>query len=98
MIQSHEKLSFILGPGEQNIPTAQVTGGSVHGFAAAYDIANEMLAEIDALAFKLVREVNVLHNDGINLEGDMGDDLSGNIEIKVNANPLTSVIVQLNFK
>ena len=87
VIQSHEKLSFILGPGEQNIPTAQVTGGSVHGFAAAYDIANEMLAEIDSLAFKLVREVNVLHNNGINLEGDKGGDLFRNIDIKVDANP-----------
>ena len=70
--QSQNKLSFVLGPGKQDILTAKVTGGSLHGFAAAYNIANEMLAEIDTLAFKMVREVNAVHTKGINLEGEEG--------------------------
>ena len=87
VVQLQDKMSYVLGPGKQDILTAQVTGGSVHGFSSAYEIANEMLAEIDTFAFKLVREVNVLHNNGINLEGDKGGDLFRNIDIKVDANP-----------
>ena len=50
--QAQDKLSFVLGPGKQNINTAQVTGGSLHGFSSAYQIANEMLAELDSLGIQ----------------------------------------------
>lgn len=85
--QSQNKLSFVLGPGKQDILTAKVTGGSLHGFAAAYNIANEMLAEIDTLAFKMVREVNAVHTKGINLEGEEGGNLFRNVDINLDANP-----------
>ena len=77
----------MLGPGKQNINTAQVTGGSLHGFSSAYQIANEMLAELDSLAFKLVQEVNTVHRQGINLDGREGGDLFRNVDIKLDANP-----------
>ena len=85
--QAQDKLSFVLGPGKQNINTAQVTGGSLHGFSSAYQIANEMLAELDSLAFKLVQEVNTVHRQGINLDGREGGDLFRNVDIKLDANP-----------
>ena len=85
--QAQDKLSFVLGPGKQNINTAQVTGGSLHGFSSAYQIANEMLAELDSLAFKLVQEVNTVHRQGINLDGRDGGDLFRNVDINLDANP-----------
>ena len=61
--------------------------GLLHGFSSAYEIANEMLAEIDTLAFKLVREVNAIHSKGLNLDGLEGGDLFRNIDISLDENP-----------
>lgn len=85
--QQADKLGFILAPGAENIPTAQVTAGSLHGFLTAYAVANEVLAEIDALAFKLVSEVNAIHSKGINLDAEVGGALFRNIDIQLDANP-----------
>ena len=87
VIQLQDKMSYVLGPGKQDILTAQVTAGSLHGFSSAYEIANEMLAEIDSLAFKLVREVNAVHSKGLNLDGLEGGNLFRNIDISLDANP-----------
>ena len=46
-----------------------------------------MLAEIDTLAFKLVREVNAVHSKGLNLDGLKGGDLFRNIDISLDENP-----------
>ena len=72
---ANDKLTFVLAPGAENILTSQVTNGSLAGIAAATATAGDVMAEIDNMAFILVREFNAIHNRGLNLEGERSGDL-----------------------
>jgi len=80
------KLGFILAPGAANILTSQVTNGSLAGIGSAFATASDVMAEIDNLAFVLVREFNALHNRGLNLEGEKSGDLFRAIDVQVTPN------------
>ena len=54
--RQNERMAFILSPGAENILTSQVTNGSLNGLEMAYATAVDVMAEIDNLAFVLVRE------------------------------------------
>ncbi|MEK9855971.1 MAG: hypothetical protein VW495_14315, partial [Rhodobiaceae bacterium] len=84
---ANDKMSFILGPGAENILTSQVTNGSLAGIAAANSTAGDVIAEIDNMAFILVREFNAIHNRGLNLEGEHSGDLFRAIDVAVVPNP-----------
>ena len=68
--RQNERMAFILSPNAENILTSQVTNGSLNGLEMAYATAVDVMAEIDNLAFVLVREMNAIHQQGLNLEGE----------------------------
>ena len=84
------KLGFVLAPGAEDILTSQVTNGSLAGVAAAYSTAGDVMAEIDNLAFVLVREFNAIHNRGLNLEGERSGDLFRAIDVRITPNPVNT--------
>jgi len=80
------RLGFILSPGAANILTSQVTNGSLAGVASAFATAGDVKAEIDNLAFVLVREFNAIHNRGLNLEGEKSGNLFRAIDVRLTPN------------
>ena len=84
---ANDKLTFVLAPGAENILTSQVTNGSLAGIAAATATAGDVMAEIDNMAFILVREFNAIHNRGLNLEGERSGDLFRALDVRVMPNP-----------
>ena len=80
---ANDKLTFVLAPGAENILTSQVTNGSLAGIAAANSTAGDVMAEIDNMAFILVREFNAIHNRGLNLEGERSGDLFRAVDVRV---------------
>ena len=83
----NDKMTFVLGPGAENILTSQVTNGSLAGIAAATATAGDVMAEIDNMAFVLVQEFNAIHSRGLNLEGDRSGNLFRALDVKVIPNP-----------
>ena len=83
---ANDKLTFVLAPGAENILTSQVTNGSLAGIAATAT-AGDVMAEIDNMAFILVREFNAIHNRGLNLEGERSGDLFRALDVRVMPNP-----------
>ena len=83
----NDKMTFVLGPGAENILTSQVTNGSLAGIAAATATAGDVMAEIDNMAFVLVQEFNAIHSSGLNLEGDRSGNLFRALDVKVMPNP-----------
>ena len=79
---ANDKLTFVLAPGAENILTSQVTNGSLAGIAAANSTAGDVMAEIDNMAFILVREFNAIHNRGLNLEGERSGDLFRAVDVR----------------
>ena len=55
--------------------------------AAATATAGDVMAEIDNMAFILVREFNAIHNRGLNLEGERSGDLFRALDVRVMPNP-----------
>jgi len=82
-----KSLSFIMSPGAANLVTSQVTKGSLNGLAEAYATTAGVMAEIDTLAFRLVRDMNALHVGGLDLEGQLGKPLFQDIDVNLSANP-----------
>lgn len=73
-IEAQGKIGLVLAPGVENILTTRITGGSLHGLSSAYVTAADMLQEVDSIAFTMVRDLNAIHNKGLNLEGKPGGD------------------------
>ena len=85
--RQNERMAFILSPNAENILTSQVTNGSLNGLEMAYATAVDVMAEIDNLAFVLVREMNAIHQQGLNLEGEKSGDLFRAIDVAIEPNP-----------
>ena len=85
--RQNERMAFILSPNADNILTSQVTNGSLNGLEMAYSNAVDVKAEIDNLAFVLVREMNAIHQRGLNLEGEKSGDLFRAIDVVIEPNP-----------
>ncbi len=88
--ERNNKLEFVLSPGGSNIPTSQVTGGSLAGIKTAFATASDVMAEIDNLAFVMVRDVNAVHQRGLNMEGEKSGDLFRALDVRITPNPTNS--------
>ena len=86
-LEGLNKLNLVLGPGVQNTFTSRITGGSIHGLSSAYMTAVEMLDEADSIAFTLVRDMNAIHNRGLNAEGKAGGDFFKSLSLDLTAMP-----------
>ena len=80
-------IAFIVAPGAANLVTSQVVNGSLNGVAEAYETASIAMSEIDELAFTLVRDMNAIHQQGLDLEGQPGKALFQDIDINLSPNP-----------
>ena len=67
-----DRLSFAVVKGASQFLTSQVTSGSLHGVGDAYRTTAEVMREIDNLAFVMVRDMNAVHKQGIDLDGEAG--------------------------
>ena len=82
---SETYLSYVVGPGVDNIYTSQVSEGSLAGFAESYAVMSVM-NEIDHLAFKFVQDMNLLHKSGLDLEVFLGKFIP-DIDVNLTENP-----------
>ena len=81
------RLSFSVARGASRVLTSQVTSGSLHGIGDAYLTSDEVMKEIDNLAFVLVRDMNALHKQGIDLDGEQGGLVFRALDVNLKANP-----------
>ena len=81
--QHSNKMLFRLDPNNENILTNKVVGGSIHGLASAYQTAVEVLAEVDRIAFTMVRDANAIHKRGLTLEGENGGDFFQSLKLNL---------------
>ncbi|MDA7599586.1 flagellar hook-associated protein FlgK [Alphaproteobacteria bacterium] len=68
-------IGFRLNPNTDNIPTSQMTNGSLRGLADAYQLVTKTIEDIDNLAYKFARDVNMVHRGGLDLDGLAGGDM-----------------------
>ena len=82
-----EKPTFLLEPGTSNTPTSQITNGSLRGLSEAYQTIQSIEASVDNLAHIFSRDLNELHMNGLDLEGNNGKELFHTVAIEANVNP-----------
>lgn len=58
-----------------NIPTGQITKGSLAGYVDSYKFIANTEKSLDNLAYLVAREFNMVHRGGINMDGNAGDDM-----------------------
>lgn len=80
-------VSYLIGDGQGFAPTNQIKNGSLKGLNDAYSKSAEIINQIDNLAFSFVRDVNTVHENGINLEGNSGGKFFQMAEINPVENP-----------
>jgi len=68
----NNEMNFFVSQGAELIRTSQVSNGKLRGLADAYKSASDAMASIDHLAYKLIRDINAIHQEGIDLEGQRG--------------------------
>ena len=82
-----DKPTFLIEPGSENTPTSQITNGSLRGLANAYEAIQAVEASIDNLAYIFSRDLNSLHMNGLDLEGNDGKPLFHTVSMKTEVNP-----------
>ena len=82
-----DKLTFLLDPGTSNTPTSQITNGSLRGLSDAYQTIQSIEASIDNLAHIFSKDLNELHMNGLDLEGNNGKELFHTVSIDAEVNP-----------
>ena len=80
-------LSFLLAIGLSETPTSRVTNGSVRGYADAFDRLTQTQTQLDQLAFIMANQLNEVHQNGLDLNGDRGGVLFLNASLEVSPNP-----------
>lgn len=82
------KLSFFVTQGTQSSLTKQITNGKLGGLNDAYYSISNTIDTLDTIAHKLIRDVNAIHSEGIDLEGNVGGLFFNNINF--NTSPSSS--------
>lgn len=81
-----DRLNFSVTDGVNIISTNQITGGAVEGYASAYAEADGLINKIDDLAFLLTKEINAIHQQGIDLNHSFGKKFFQDLEIVIEKN------------
>ncbi|HCP18669.1 MAG: flagellar hook-associated protein FlgK [Candidatus Puniceispirillum sp. TMED52] len=76
-------INFFTSNGSTQSLTTQVNSGRLGGINDAYYTMSNTISELDGLAFKLIQEVNAVHKDGIDLEGNTGKEFFTNVNFNV---------------
>ncbi|MDB2389656.1 flagellar hook-associated protein FlgK [Alphaproteobacteria bacterium] len=72
VVEEDKNLNFQIAEGTGFVPTSQVKNGSLKGLSDSFSKTSETMDKVDRLAFSFVRDVNAIHEQGINLEGLSG--------------------------
>ncbi|WP_354689972.1 flagellar hook-associated protein FlgK [Lentibacter algarum] len=72
---SDGQINVYAGMGGAQTQTQQLTSGGLAGLIAAYEAVSQTTRDLDALARKVSRDLNSVHQGGITLDGDAGKDL-----------------------
>ena len=84
--ESYNKINFYASNGARQSFTTQVNSGKLGGINEAYISMSNTISELDELAFKFIQEVNSVHKDGIDLEGNSGKSFFSNVNFDVAPN------------
>ncbi len=88
--QEASELLFFIEPQAEKILTKRVDGGAVHGLATAYNTGVEVMAEVDGLAFEMVRDINAIHRQGLTLEGEASGDFFQSLRLDLTASAVNT--------
>ena len=91
-------IAFVVSPGVANNYTSQVKTGALAGLADAYATVASVMNEIDQLAFKLVQDLNVVHRQGLDMDGLPGKNIFQDIDLNVQPNPTNVGDVKADIK
>lgn len=65
-------LNFFISKSGTEVLTSQVTDGKLNGLKESFYSMSNTLKTLDEIAFKIVQDVNKIHQNGIDLEGNKG--------------------------
>ena len=86
VLENSQDMNFVINPGVAGVLTSQMTNGSLHGLAEAYKQVAYLERQIDDLAFQMIQQMNHIHQQGIDLEGNKGKALFSNNGVNLSAN------------
>jgi len=69
---ANNEMNFFISQGADLVRTSQVVNGRLRGLADAYKSASDAMASIDHLAYRVIQDINRIHEQGIDLEGQRG--------------------------
>lgn len=72
-------LNFFITQGTQSSLTKQITNGKLAGLSDAYYSIINTIDTLDTIAHKLIQDINAIHSEGIDLEGNVGGLFFNNI-------------------
>ncbi len=88
--QKSSELLFFLEPQAERLLTKRIDGGAVHGLSSAYLTANDVLEDVDRLAFDVITSVNAIHKRGLTLDGTAGGDFFQSLRLDLTASPVNT--------
>jgi flagellar hook-associated protein 1 FlgK len=71
-VQNVDDMQFFLAEGADLKRTSQVTKGRLRGLADAFKSASDAVRSINHLAYKFINDINSIHMQGFDLEGQAG--------------------------
>jgi flagellar hook-associated protein 1 FlgK len=81
--ESYNKINFYTSNGATQSLTTQVNSGKLGGINEAYFTMSNTISELDDLAFKFIQEVNAVHKNGIDIEGNSGKAFFANVNFEL---------------
>ena len=88
--QKSSELLFFLEPQAERLLTKRIDGGAVHGLSSAYLTANDVMEDVDRLAFDVITSVNTIHKRGLTLDGTAGGDFFQSLRLDLTASPVNT--------
>ena len=88
--QKSNELLFFLEPQAERLLTKRIDGGAVHGLSSAYLTANDVMEDVDRLAFDVITSVNAIHKRGLTLDGTAGGDFFQSLRLDLSASPVNT--------
>ena len=88
--QKSNEMLFFLEPQAERLLTKRIDGGAVHGLSSAYLTANEVMEDVDRLAFDVITSVNTIHKRGLTLDGTAGGDFFQSLRLDLSASPVNT--------
>ena len=96
-VANASEVTFFCSSASKAIATNQVDDGSLSGLSRAYSNISDTMNDVDHLAFSFVQDMNALHSQGIDLEGNTGKMLFRDLDVNLQPNPANISDVSAEF-